>query len=463
MKDKMNDRKALIEAAQQGDREAMTEIYAQSNVQIWRTIRSMIRDEELARDAQQETYLHAFTNLSQLRDPDKLLPWLRTIAKNEARSVLRANKPLLFSDLEEDGDPIELPSEHADELPELSAENRERAALIDEVLSTLSDQQRLIIGMYYYEQCSIREIAEALSIPQGTVKSQLHRGRLRMEQALAELRGKGISLFGVGLFPWFVRLWRRAGGETPAARPPLPSYGAQGTLLGKALAGLTVLGMVGGLAYGASRLAGNEHPVGDFRPPRYVTYSENGPTEPREGGGETEAPTPPQTPPEVRTPDRQTVPAESEAPSPTEAPQPASAQTAPAQTGSAAGSAPSSTGTAAQPQEAEDLFQTEPAAAPVEEYTDPAEAAAEAPATEAAGTAAPAPTEAAPVYDLSEPDPAPPEPAPFVELPGPGSAEETEPSPAPTEPTSPAEEPEPDDTAPAEPTAPAEEAGTPDA
>ena len=106
MKCTKHEMNALVEAARKGDRAAMAEIYEQTNVQIWRTIRSMIRDEELARDAQQETYLHAFTNLSQLRDPDKLLPWLRTIAKNEARSVLRANKPLLFSDLEEDGDPI---------------------------------------------------------------------------------------------------------------------------------------------------------------------------------------------------------------------------------------------------------------------------------------------------------------------------------------------------------------------
>ena len=89
----------LLERARTGDREALTALYECSHQEVYRTVHAMLRDENLVLDVQQETYLHAFSHLDQLRDAGSFLPWLRQIAVNVARTQLRKRTPILFSEL----------------------------------------------------------------------------------------------------------------------------------------------------------------------------------------------------------------------------------------------------------------------------------------------------------------------------------------------------------------------------
>ncbi len=108
---KKTDYSRLLDRAGKGDQEAFTEIYEATSQAIYRTVHAMVRDEELTLDIQQETYIQAFTHLDQLSSPDKLLPWLRAIAVNQTRTVLRKRQPILFSELsgEEDAAEPEFP------------------------------------------------------------------------------------------------------------------------------------------------------------------------------------------------------------------------------------------------------------------------------------------------------------------------------------------------------------------
>ena len=202
---------ALLERAKTGDREALAGLYTATELEIYRTVHAILKDEELCRDVQQEAYLRAFSRLEELRDPAAFLPWLRQIAVNEARMQLRRKRPLLFSELsvEPDAGEPELPDLRAEASPELSLERKENARLVREILDGLPEGQRLLLGMFYYEQIPIKEIAADTGLSEGTVKAQLFRGRKRVETEVKRLEEKGVKLYGLSPLPFLLALLRR--------------------------------------------------------------------------------------------------------------------------------------------------------------------------------------------------------------------------------------------------------------
>ncbi len=206
----MNDEqlKNNIRQAREGDQDAFTALYQATSQSVYRTIRSMVRDEHLALDIQQNVYVQAFTHLEQLEDETTFLPWLRAIAVNETRRVFRKQTPILFTDLvREDGSDVpEVPDLRPESCPELQAEQKETAELVQEILGSLTDSQRLLVGMYYYEQIPVTKIAEDLGVSPGTVKTQLSRSRKKVETRVKELEEKGIKLYGLSPMPFLLAL-----------------------------------------------------------------------------------------------------------------------------------------------------------------------------------------------------------------------------------------------------------------
>jgi RNA polymerase sigma factor (sigma-70 family) len=163
-----------VARAKAGDREALGQIYEATSTEIYRTIHAMVRDEQTVLDIQQDVYVQAFSHLDQLREPDSLRPWLRQIAVNRVRLQFRKEMPLLFTELssEDDGPVPDFPDLHEEGAPALELEKKETARLVRQILDKLSDGQRLLIGMYYYEQMPVKKIAENLGISESAVKVQ---------------------------------------------------------------------------------------------------------------------------------------------------------------------------------------------------------------------------------------------------------------------------------------------------
>lgn len=320
----------LVRAAQAGDREAMTLIYERTRPQINHAIRAIVRDESLAEDVAQETYLRAFANIDSLREPEKLLPWLRVIAQNQAKNALQKQKPLLFSELTESAE--ERAEASADTQPELMIDDRERAELIRQALDELGDGQRLIIGMYYFEQLSVAEIAEKLGISQSTVKSQLHRGRRNVARVLRKRREKGEALLGLAAVPKALRqlegtgdletrtlvakavekgrLSKLAQSDAAKAAAEVAEKSGKSALLTRLIVGAVSLGILGGVGYGVWRVMDAQRRYGDVRPPETVTLElQTEPTETDPPETETDPPEtePPETdPPEIDQPETET-------------------------------------------------------------------------------------------------------------------------------------------------------------
>jgi len=129
-----------------------------------------------AEDLVQQTYLAAQANLDQLRDARQARGWLCTILRHAFLKNRQKRTPIPASnlDLQLDG----LPADAIEDDVPVGQEELQRA------LGELSDEFRVIVLMFYLEECSYREIAARLSLPIGTVMSRLSRAKSQLRRHL---------------------------------------------------------------------------------------------------------------------------------------------------------------------------------------------------------------------------------------------------------------------------------------
>ena len=216
----------LVAKAKAGDQAAFTELYEQTSTGLYRTIRSMVRDEDLAWDILQDTYLQAFCDLGKLEANEAFLSWLRRIAVTMTAKKMNQRQLLTFTELADADDELpELPDLSPDAQPELALDRKETSRLVREILAGLPEEQQLIVGMRYYEDMPIKEIAETLHVAPGTVKAQLCFGKKKVEAGVRALEKQGIKLYGLAPLPFLLALLRQlepaAGAEKQVLRAVL--------------------------------------------------------------------------------------------------------------------------------------------------------------------------------------------------------------------------------------------------
>lgn len=119
-------------------------------------------------DAVQSAIEKALRKREHLRDPDALAPWLTRILINECYALLRRRKHETLMD----------------ELPQRQVEADARPDIY-QLFTSLEEKYRLPMVLYYVEGYCVKEIGSILRLPQGTVKSRLHRGRRLLRDSLA--------------------------------------------------------------------------------------------------------------------------------------------------------------------------------------------------------------------------------------------------------------------------------------
>ncbi len=199
----------LIENAKKGNQDAITELYNRTYNNVYFTVKALIKSEDTILDIVQDSYVKGFKNLSQLQDPDKFRAWIKRIAHNSAVDYLRKTKPVMFSTMSTEDDAfIEFEDDRTENLPEVVIDQKETTRLVKEILDSLSDEQRLVVGMFYYEQMSVKEIAQTLGISENTVKSRLSYGRKKIEMQVKELEKKGTKLYSLAPLPFLLLLFK---------------------------------------------------------------------------------------------------------------------------------------------------------------------------------------------------------------------------------------------------------------
>ena len=198
----------LIRKAAAGDQNAITELYELTYSSVYKTVKSMNADEDTVLDIVQDSFIKGFQSLEQLDSPENFRAWMKRIATNKAKDYLKKKKPILFTDMaSEDGEEIDFRDDRLDHCPEEVLDRKETTRLMNEILATLSEDQRLVIGMFYYEEMSVREIAETLGCSENTVKSRLNYGRKKVEVKVRDLEKRGTKLYSLAPLPFLLSLF----------------------------------------------------------------------------------------------------------------------------------------------------------------------------------------------------------------------------------------------------------------
>lgn len=139
----------------------------------------LTRDWFLAEDIAQETFARAIDKYNQLKDPDKLFPWLMSITINLVRTQTKKKQQVVaVSDVD-----LYI-SCSMDDLPIEIVQNKEKQKLVQEAIGKLSPQEQKAVTMRYYLDMKDKDIAFALGVTVGTVKKQLFRARAKLLQEL---------------------------------------------------------------------------------------------------------------------------------------------------------------------------------------------------------------------------------------------------------------------------------------
>jgi len=172
-----------------GDQNALKVLMRRHNQTLFRTARSILRDDSEAEDVVQESYLLAYRSIQHYRGEARLATWLIRIVINQAiRRKRRQNRDnALFADVTDSSrEEVHEMSESHSHSPESAASNSELRQLLESHIDRLPDLYRETFVLRGVEELSVEETAEALDIPEATVRTRFFRARHLMSQGLAK-------------------------------------------------------------------------------------------------------------------------------------------------------------------------------------------------------------------------------------------------------------------------------------
>ena len=170
----------IVERVLRGDRDRFGELVHRYQARLFGLVLMMLRRREAADDVAQEAFVRAFTHLNEYDRARPFYPWLATIAvrlaqnwlRHEARSSLRDGESLRFSD------ELQAAPAHAQFLAD------ERARDVWKAVATLSSGERTVVMLHYRDEMPFGDIARALGVTTGTVKTLMFRARRHLRERL---------------------------------------------------------------------------------------------------------------------------------------------------------------------------------------------------------------------------------------------------------------------------------------
>ena len=242
-----------------GDGNAFETLYNLTAKSAYFTALKIVRSEHDAEDVLQESYMTVLDKINTLDKPESFMSWFNMIVANKAKESLRKNNKFVFVDVDNpSGEAGEPPAEAFEEnnpefIPGAEIEQRELREQVMSLIDNLSDDKRTIILLYYYNDLSVKQIAESLDLKEGTVKSRLYHARAELSEGIKEYESKHLKLLSIA--PVALIIWAlKASSVTTsaafvmsgAASATFAAITAQSAVTGSAIAGAAATG--GGIA-----------------------------------------------------------------------------------------------------------------------------------------------------------------------------------------------------------------------
>ena len=174
-----------------GDQSAFVLLMRRHNQLLFRTARSILHDDRDAEDAVQDAYLQAYRAIAQFRGEARLSTWLTRIVVNT--SIARARKRSRSAEVMQlypgvdntSNDDSEASMDEAGtQSPELGAMRAQARRLLEQSIDALPEAFRTVFVLRAVEEMSCEEVAQALDIPEATVRSRFFRARSQLRAAL---------------------------------------------------------------------------------------------------------------------------------------------------------------------------------------------------------------------------------------------------------------------------------------
>jgi RNA polymerase sigma-70 factor (ECF subfamily) len=172
----------LIRQAAAGDREAAGELIKLHQTSVYAYILRLSGRPDMAEDIVQEAFVRVLTNLDRFDPQYRFSTWLFTIARRVFLNVCEKRKPISDTDRIGELSGRSCGSQQGWDETEDHVHTRDA---VQKALMTLSLEQREVIVLFHQHDWPIWLIAEHQGMPEGTVKSHLHRGRTKLREALA--------------------------------------------------------------------------------------------------------------------------------------------------------------------------------------------------------------------------------------------------------------------------------------
>jgi RNA polymerase sigma-70 factor (ECF subfamily) len=195
--------RALVGAAQQGDRDALATLLRLHEAQIYATCVRMLGDREQARDLTQDTMVRLIEALHGFDGRARFATWMTRIAMNVCLSHLRKQRLRRHASL--DGSPT--PGDSGTSQPRAATleqsrepaggsriESDEQAARLSEALGAIDPEARAILILRDMRGLDYKQIAETLEVALGTVKSRIFRARAALREAMERLESPEASV-----------------------------------------------------------------------------------------------------------------------------------------------------------------------------------------------------------------------------------------------------------------------------
>ncbi len=172
---------ALVDAARAGSNDAFAELVDRYRAPVVRLAYRLTHDPDEAKDIAQDAFFRAYRRLPEFQPERPFARWLFVIARNASLDAIRRRRrAATFASQQQESDSAVEPG------PEELALRNESATRVHAALESLPFKYRNVLELYYISGLRYREIALALDIPIGTVKTYISRAKRRLRNELDE-------------------------------------------------------------------------------------------------------------------------------------------------------------------------------------------------------------------------------------------------------------------------------------
>lgn len=205
-----------VTAAQNGDSEALNTLFNAFYNDVYYFALKTVKDDDLACDITQETFVEIINTLEKLEEPVAFVSWMKKITYHQCTRYFKKKKDVLV-DEDEDGNTVfdTLTEERAEFIPDEALDKEDFRQTIMSMIDKLSDEQRAAVMMYYFDELTVKQIAEIQDVSEGTVKSRLSYARKSIKGSVEEYEKKNnIKLHSFAFLPLLLWLFRGYFAET---------------------------------------------------------------------------------------------------------------------------------------------------------------------------------------------------------------------------------------------------------